>query len=153
MMEKKKLEKIAKSIASNSATVVYSAVVIDKSDRDKILKNAVHPNEYGEHTTLKYYGKDGPTETPYAGSRVNLTLKKHYADDKGDAWTIDCSDPVVAELKDPNQTLHVTVSCADGTKPFYSNTLIRTAKPDDKEGFVVKGKIGYFMSNGRWFFG
>ncbi len=149
-MDEKKVEKIAKNIAAGSATVVYAAVLIDQSDRQKILDGAVHPNEYGEHTTLIYYGNGGPTETPNAGKRVSLTLLKHFSDSRGEAWTVKCDDSDVQAIKDNSQTLHVTVSCADGTKPFYSNQLIKTAEPDDRQGFTVNGRIAYFMSNRRW---
>ena len=65
------------------ATVVYSAILIDASDRKRITENAVHPNLYGEHVTLWYHGSDGGTATPYAGERVELHLTSHFSDDKG----------------------------------------------------------------------
>lgn len=145
-----KIEKVAKTIVGDGATVVYSAILIDDSDKRKILADSVHPNKYGEHVTLQYFGSKGGTDTPFAGKRVAVELKKHYADEKGEAWTVQCNDADVQAIKDASQTLHVTVSCADGTKPFYSNQLIKTAEADDKEGYTVHGRIAYFMSNHRW---
>ena len=150
-MDNEKMEKVAKRIATaKEATVIYSAILIDESDKAKLLADSIHPNKYGEHVTLHYFGNNGGTDTPYAGTRVELTLKKHYSDDRGDAWTVECDDASVNEIKDDAQTLHITVSCADGTKPVYSNQLIKSSKPDDREGFTVHGRIAYYMTNRNW---
>ena len=130
--------------------VVYSAVVIDKNYRGVINSVPVHRHTYGEHVTLHFYGQNGPTETPLAGKPVEMTLNRHYVDANGEAWTVDCDDPAVVTLKDVRQKLHVTVSCKDGIKPFYSNALISSGVPDDRKGFIVMGRIGYFMSDGTW---
>ena len=105
---KNKIDKIANRIAG--ATVVYSAILIDGNDKAKIIGNAVHPNKYGEHVTLHYFGNAGGTDTPYAGERVRVKLLNHYADERGEAWTVSCDNAHVNEIKDQNQTLHVTVS-------------------------------------------
>ena len=46
--------------------------------------------------------------------------------------------------------MHVTVSCADGVKPVYSNELVRHAFADDTDGFAVHGRIAYYMSDRSW---
>ena len=143
------IEKIAKNVA-NEPTVVYSAILIDASDRKRITENAVHPNLYGEHVTLWYHGSDGGTATPYAGERVELHLTSHFSDDKGEAWLVECGNVHVREIKEPSQVMHVTVSCADGIKPVYSNELVRHAFADDTEGFIVHGRIAYYMSDRSW---
>lgn len=142
---------MAKKIATTKmATVIYSAILIDESDKAKILANSIHPNKYGEHVTLHYFGDGGGTDTPYAGTPVVLRLKEHFSDDKGEAWTVECDNESVNALKDDSQTLHITVSCADGTKPVYSNQLIKSSKPDGREGFEVHGRIAYYMTNRNW---
>lgn len=143
------IEKIAKNVASEP-TVVYSAIIIDVSDRKRITENAVHPNLYGEHATLHYFGSDGGTETPYAGERVTLRLMSHFSDDRGEAWLAECGNRHVLEIKEPSQVMHVTVSCADGTRPVYSNELFGKVKADDAEGFSVHGRIAYYMSDRSW---
>ena len=149
-----KIENIAHKIAASKvSTVVYSAILIDDSDKRVILSDSIHPNKYGEHVTLQYFGNKGGTGTPCAGKRVAVVLKEHYSDDKGEAWTVECDDSDVQAIKDAAQMLHVTVSCADGTKPFYSNQLIKTAKPDDEKGYTVHGRIAYYMSDRHWVVG
>ncbi len=144
----KKIDRIAGKVAG--ATVVYSAILIQKSDMAKLIEKTVHPNKYGEHVTLHYFGDKGGTDTRYAGEKVRVRLLNHYSDDKGEAWTVGCDNSHVNEIKDASQTLHVTVSCAEGTRPVYSNTLIKNSEPDDSDGFEVDGVIAYYMSNRRW---
>ncbi len=130
--------------------VIYSAILIDEADRKRILKDAVHPNLYGDHVTLYFYGNDGPVDTPYAGERVDVRLTNHYSDELGDAWDVECKNSHVEEIKESDQYLHVTVSCAYGTKPVYSNELIAWEEPDGKEGYVVHGRIAYYMTDHQW---
>ncbi len=146
-----RIERIAMNIVAG-AKVVYSAVLIDDSDRDRIVENAVHPNLYGDHVTLWYYG-GAEMDTPYAGERVELNLTRHFADDRGEAWLVSCGNKHVKEIMEPSQVLHVTVSCADGTKPVYSNELVRHSFADETEGFAVHGRIAYYMTDRTWFLG
>lgn len=147
-----RIKKIAKKVAEEP-TVVYSAILVDESDKNKIVENAVHDRLYGDHVTLWYYGNNGGIETPYAGESVEVTLTKHFADDRGEAWMVVCGNSHVKEIKEPSQTLHVTVSCAEGTSPVYSNDLIKHTFADETEGFTVHGKIAYYMSDRSWFVG
>ena len=61
-----------------------------------------------------------------------------------------CGNVHVREIKESSQVMHVTVSCADGVKPVYSNELVRHAFADDTDGFAVHGRIAYYMSDRSW---
>lgn len=154
-MVKSILDKIARRIASGEQkpTVVYSAILIDEADRRRIVADAVHPNLYGDHVTLWYYGNAGETDTPYAGEKVELRLTGHFSDERGEAWTVECGNSHAHEIMEPSQVMHVTVSCANGTKPVYSNELVRNSTADGRDGFSVHGRIAYYMSDHRWIVG
>ena len=150
----RRLLRLAAELAGEPAmeSVVYSAILIEPADQSNILEGSIHPVKYGEHVTLYFHGDDDTYDTPCAGKRVRVTLLKHYADDHGEAWTVRCDDQDVLRVKNPQQRLHVTVSC-NGVSPVYSNTLIRTGTPDGRAGFTVNGVIAYFMCDGTWYTG
>ena len=65
------------------ATVVYCAIKLHDAARRRVTETHVHENVYGEHVTLRFYGRDGGTDTPFAGVHVELTADQHFVNECG----------------------------------------------------------------------
>lgn len=124
---------------------IYWAVLLDAEcvETLKTTVNPVHPNVYAEHTTLCFQ----PNEEQDAkwmkrlGDKVVLTAIGRRSDDRGDAL-------VVAGIgREDNGIPHITISCADGTKPFYSNELLANGH-DSIWAFDIEGTIARFSKEG-----
>ena len=76
------------------------------------------------------------------GEVVNLCVVGRKIDDKGDAVVI-CGD----ENRLDNGMAHITISCADGTKPVYSNKLL-SQEGWDPCFLLISGTIEYFSKKG-----
>lgn len=115
-------------------TVLYSAIFINKND----LINKyppVHENIYYDHSTIKF--NPGDISNLSVGENINLKIIGRLTTDKVDALLVDNS------LSD-NTYPHITLSTAEGIKPFVSNSEI-----ENNQNKIVKlndninGVIGY----------
>lgn len=103
---------------------LYVAVFLDEESKAKLLKAAPpkHVNVYGEHLTLAF-GRHMKEIYPI-GEVMHLKVRSVREDDRGQAVVIERSN----ELHDwlwAEQTPHITISCAVGIKPVYSNELLK----------------------------
>jgi len=101
----------------------YLAVVLEDGVTKAILRGLCkHPIQYCEHITLAFK----PTQEvfdKYASmidKLVDFDLVEIVCDDRAQAAVVfglglECENPIA----------HVTMSCAPGTKPFYSNELLK----------------------------
>lgn len=102
-----------------------------------------HPNVYAEHMTIVF----NPTEeqeqqlVPYCGKQVNFTVTGYAEDDKGQAVVVSGVDRLGGGIP------HITISCADGVKPVYSNTLLSKGYNPVKE-IPLTGVISRYTKNG-----
>lgn len=105
-----------------SSKTIYWAVLLDEKSRG-ILKATFKPRHakvYAEHTTLVF----NPHQIHEAkwskrlGEKVELSVIGHAHDDKGDAVVVKGIE------REDGGIAHITISCADGTKPVYSNVLL-----------------------------
>ena len=92
---------------------------------------AVHANVFNKHVTVVFKA-DLDTVTPILGKEVEVTLVSEHVDDKGQAVRVKY-DEWLMEMA--NKEPHITISCAEGTKPMYSNELIKN------EGVPIDGTI------------
>lgn len=98
--------------------VIYTAaVVLDNVD----FINVRHAKRYCHHITVQYGGM-GATIPPYVGKEVYFFPAAIHWNDKGECLSGYLADP---ELMYHIAGIgHLTLSCADGTPPVYSNALI-----------------------------
>jgi len=89
-----------------------------------------------------------PTSTMLSSlkSSIGLTyLLKVVAygqDDKGQAVVVQSN--IINEGQD---ITHVTVSCANGTSPVYSNDMLKTHQTPVVNGITLQATVGLFLSN------
>lgn len=129
--------------------ILYWAILLDDVSKEKLLSfiSPIHPNIYAEHITLCFK----PIETQnkkwgfLLGKRVKIESQDYYEDEYGQAITI------TGITRDDNKPSHITISCANGVGPVYSNQLISGDKKDTirfkMEGRVAKRtKIGWISN-------
>lgn len=102
----------------------YLAVVLSEESA-KTLKDAfppAHPAEYYHHMTVVFR----PSEEVLAeygsllGKEMTLFVVGYACDEKGQAVKVCPPLELVVEKAHP----HITLSCANGVKPVYSNELL-----------------------------
>ena len=112
---------------TESKLPVYVGVFLDDSSRTRLLRDfpPKHPNVYADHVTLVFRPKEGELEEFDMGEEVEIEVVGYAEDESGSAVTVKLP-PKLKRLSQRNP--HVTISTANGVKPFYSNKLI--AKTD-----------------------
>ncbi|KKU50008.1 MAG: hypothetical protein A3H69_03020 [Candidatus Sungbacteria bacterium RIFCSPLOWO2_02_FULL_47_9] len=103
----------------------YLAAVLD--EESKALLRAQfppkHSQEFYHHMTIAFRPSKEQYEK-YAGNldgELELNIVGYAEDDRGQAVIVETP---LSENSDP----HITLSCAKGTSPVYSNELIKNAK-------------------------
>lgn len=113
---------------------LYTGIFLDDKDRDYLLKICppIHPNVYVDHVTLQF--KPSP---------IDVMKMDHWTDNHGEHTEIIVTHIIsnakaqVARINIPQnyehgfpisekQIPHMTISCAEGVSPSYSNTLLKT---------------------------
>lgn len=107
--------------------IIYTGLFV--LDKQEILSSfePKHKNVYVHHSTIEFMPKDG--NSLEIGKVQKLKIIGRVSDDRGDAL-------LVESPKSNNKYPHITLSCADGVSPMYSNVLIEKA--------VSSGAVEYF---------
>lgn len=117
---------------------VYTGVFLTEDFRDLLLRRFPprHKNVYADHITLCF--KPGITEglkvLHHEHTEVLFCVVSHVSDEKGQIVGIEWLRPM-EDFKISNDHLHITISCADGVEPIYSNDLafdLEDLKPEDR---------------------
>ena len=103
----------------------YIALVLDEQSKLELLKRCSpkHSKVFAHHITLVF----SPTAevrrrfVDFLGKREFFEICVEVSDSKGHAVSVKLGD----ELPCYNNQPHVTISCAEGTKPVYSNELLK----------------------------
>lgn len=130
---------------------VYVAIFLDEESKAALLKAfpPKHVNVYGEHMTLAFGRHMEPTYP--LGEEFELVVLASYEDARGQAVTV--KGIKANQWIWVDQIPHITISCAVGIKPMYSNDLIRgPMQPGDPELIIrpdhnalkLKGILDYF---------
>jgi hypothetical protein len=97
----------------------YIAAVISKRAAKKLRSFAIHSKIFCHHVTIAY----APTDEIYAkyahlvGKRIAFTITGICSNNKGQA-------AAVRDVPSENHHPHITISCAVGVPPVYSNDLL-----------------------------
>ena len=123
---------------------IYWAVLLDKQAVELIQSiGPKHNNIFAEHTTLCFQPTPEQDKKwmERLGERVVLTVIGRGVDDRGDALIVDGVE------RDDAGIPHITISCADGTKPFYSNELLAKGY-EQIWPFTLEGTISRYTKEG-----
>ena len=114
---------------------IYSAIFFDKEEVLKKYK-PVHPNVYSHHSTIEFRPQD-ISDLPI-GKKMDVKVVGRITTDKVD--TLIVSNPL-----SKNKYPHITLSTADGVKPFESNSEIENNKKKVKRvNDTLQGVVGVF---------
>lgn len=118
-------------------TGMFVSAVLTPESRRRLLEMVppVHPNVYAHHVTLAH---DPDAETlakyqPLEGQRLRIPVTAVAVDDKGQA--------VLVGADSENEFAHVTISCAEGVPPVYSNELMAKADPWHVSIFTLEADV------------
>jgi hypothetical protein len=129
----------------NKNKTIYWAVLLWEPYRSKLTRKCKpqHKNIYAEHMTIVFNPTEEQDEAMMRrlGDVVTLQVTGFGLDDKGDAVV------VTGERRVGGGIPHITISCADGTKPFYSNKLLDGGW-NFIEPFEIHGVIARYTKNG-----
>lgn len=113
-----------------SKVIYWAAFLTNKSSN--VLKSIFkpeHPKVFAEHVTLAF----APTEEQNKqwekrlGETVELKVVYEAKDKRGHAVIVE------GVQREDGGIPHITISCAKGTKPFYSNYLLSKGHKKTKE--------------------
>lgn len=123
------------------ANIVYIAAVLDNAD----ILQGIHEVRYAHHVTLRY---GGISQLPsFIGRSIEMTMLEYFCDDKADCIKVSIKDPDIAQYSmSSGQVPHVTLTCAKGIRPVYSNTLMKNGLGKPIVGRIT-GTIRAFVSD------
>lgn len=108
-----------------SSKPIYTAIFLteDAVDTLKRLYPPRHPTVHAHHVTLifKPSPKDIDFLAAFLGQEVKFEVVGEAFDDRGQAIKVS----VPEHLRLNGQVHHVTLSCAEGVTPVYSNELLK----------------------------
>jgi hypothetical protein len=124
-----------KAAASAPENVVYTAIFFN-TDQVVDTFGQVHPNLYSHHSTIAF--KPESIEGLPVGEDRSITVVGRLTNDKVDAL-------VVENPLSKNKIPHITLSTADGVRPFESNTELENNQDKiEPLNIVLTGVVGYF---------
>jgi len=124
---------------------IYWAVKLDMPSVARLASHfpPIHSNVHAEHVTLVF----NPSEEqeakliPECGKEVSMSVTGYAEDDKGQAVVVAGIDRLDGGLP------HVTISCASGVRPVYSNRLLGRGISRSVE-VPLKGTIARYTKGG-----
>ena len=123
---------------------IYIGLIIDDMEREFLLNRFPprHPNVYADHATLFFKPSEMAVKIAEErrGHPVDLFVLAEVFDEKGHALWLGCSYHDIDHSIVQQEFLHVTISCANGTSPVYSNTLLKKSWVDR---FILHRFPGY----------
>lgn len=126
---------IREVINENNKTIIYTAIFFDTNEVVSKYKQ-VHPNLYSHHSTIEFKPKD-ISNLPI-GEEFKIRVIGRLTNDKVDVL-------IIENQLSKNKYPHITLSTAEGIKPFQSNSEIENNL--DKiipANETLTGIIGYF---------
>lgn len=112
----------------------YIAAILTPQSADALRDLAIHPVLHCHHVTLAFR----PDEVAWhkfgalIGTKVRLRAIAQ-------AWDLRGQAVVVSGIESLNAVPHITISCAPGTKPVYSNELL--ARANNRDMFEGAGAL------------
>lgn len=125
------------------AKPAYVGVFLDRSSRKLLLGRVPvrHSTLHADHVTLAF-GKALEGKSYPVGKRVVFRIWATAWDLKGQA--VLCKRLDLEEFLSGSQWPHITVSCAEGVPPKYSNELMGYPIEALEHEFYIGGTLDYF---------
>ncbi len=103
---------------------IYVGFFLPPKEREKLLKVVTpkHVHVFADHLTLAFGRHMEKPEHYFVKHMAPLNIIGEVSDDRGQC--VIASRAHIDRWLAPNQQPHITISCAKGIKPFYSNDLI-----------------------------
>jgi hypothetical protein len=126
-------------IALKPEEIEYTALFVDSPEKLLQMFPAKHLKVFAHHSTNWY--KPTSSEGLEIGNKSLLKIIGQASDLKGFAV-------LVENAKSKNKFPHITISCAEGVAPVYSNELLEIASKDGslemfKEPLFIEVTEGY----------
>lgn len=103
--------------------VLYTAFFVKNISQLTEQFQPKHKKVYAHHSTIAF--KPATLDNVELGKETSLKIIARITDEKGDTL-------LVESPKSNNAHPHITLSCAEGTSPFYSNEMIEKAFATNK---------------------
>jgi hypothetical protein len=125
---------------------VYIGLFLTEESRGKLLGmyKPLHKNVHADHVTLVFKPHEEVVKLVQSkiGTKMLLCVR-------GLSWDEKCQTAVVSLDSVPfcaNKTPHITISCADGVKPSYSNELLAKAPlaPFSGTTLLLEGVLDFY---------
>jgi hypothetical protein len=118
-------------------TGMFVSAVLTPESRRKLLQRVppAHLNVYAHHMTMAH-NPDAKTLAYYQkmeGQRIPLAVVAMATDEQGQA--------VLVGGESENDHPHITISCAEGVSPVYSNELLANSDLDHVLLFTVEADV------------
>jgi len=125
---------------------IYWAILLDEKSKAQLLSKfpPIHTKIFTEHCTIAFRPDRDVDEflMEMIGRTVDLRVVGYAEDQSGQAVVVE------SDIKRMDDSVaHITISCADGIKPVYSNKLIRKYSAV-KEHIVLSGCLARYTING-----
>jgi hypothetical protein len=123
--------------------LLYNAIILTEESKtliSEMFEGGQHGKWFGHHVTLEFGIKE-PHEMD--GQTVSMEVSGYATDEKGEAITVNLNG-----IESTNAIPHITLSCADGVKPFYSNELLKS-DVQDIENFTITGVVTAVYADGN----
>jgi len=134
-LNKEPMEISKRQLQENLNNIIYTAVFFDTNEIVSKYPQ-VHPNLYSHHSTIQFKPTD-ISNLPI-GEEINIKVIGRLTNDKVDALIV--SNPL-----SKNKFPHITLSTAEGIKPFQSNVEIENNQDKIKPiNDNLIGAVGYF---------
>lgn len=130
--------------------VIYTAIFLLPEEQDTLLRRVppLHPQVHAGHVTLFFKTNEKQLEKieVYLGKEIEVEVVAKVNDDRGQTVKVIVPpdiEQIPREKKDP-KVHHVTLSCAEGVSPVYSNELLKGATAPLEAPFKLKGIVRHF---------
>jgi hypothetical protein len=125
--------------------IIYTAFFVDDPAKLLSMFPPKHAHIFAHHSTNIFKPKSG--DRIAVGNKVPLKILGRAHDKKGDALLIE-------NTFSQNKFPHITLSCADGVPPRYSDELLASAHTNHTlelfaEPCFIEATEGYFTSDGN----
>lgn len=119
--------------------IIYNAYVLTEDSQRKLMERfpPKFDNTFYHHMTINFGVQKFPKNLGWVSE---LTIVGYAEDEKGQAV-------VVNQLLGEGRTAHITLSCADGVKPVYSNELLKKGWKKISP-FTVEAEIQSYTDKG-----
>lgn len=129
------LNKIYNLLGYGPKNVIYSAIFFNTEEITSKYKQ-VHPNLFSHHSTIEFKPLD-ITNLPI-GKEIEVKIIGRLTTDKVDVL-------IVENPLSKNKFPHITLSTAEGIKPFASNSEIENNQDKiEKINDIIEGVVGIF---------